>query len=171
MPKAVLVESGDEYLPDVPLAELKEMYRHEPPDKSRDRLQAAVLRKRDKMIVEISAISGRHPSTIHRWLHRLERVGLEGRYGRWGREGINMAIDYNEDDGMAARVIKDWPASSRERGRTAAAIPKTIQAAIPCGRRDHPGEGARRQVRRGRATGGTAGQPPGDQSPRLVVVV
>ena len=51
MPKAVLVKSGDEDLPDVPLAELEEMYRHEPPGKSRDRLQAAVLRKRGKMIV------------------------------------------------------------------------------------------------------------------------
>ena len=31
MPKAVLVKRGEEYLPDVPLAELEEMYRHEPP--------------------------------------------------------------------------------------------------------------------------------------------
>ena len=48
-----------------------------------DRLQAAVLRKRDKMIVEIATISGRHhPSTIHRWLHRLSaRVSRAGTTG------------------------------------------------------------------------------------------
>ena len=84
MTKAVLVKRGDEYLPDVPLAEPEETHRHEPPGMSRDRLQAAVLRKRDKMIVEIATISGCHPSTIHRWLHRLEREGPDGRYDRWG---------------------------------------------------------------------------------------
>ena len=84
MPKAVLVNRGKECLPDVPLAELEEMYRHEPPGKSVDGLQAAIFRKRDKMIVEIVAISGRHhPSTIHRWLHRLERECSDGRYDRW----------------------------------------------------------------------------------------
>ena len=84
MPKAVLVKRGEEYLPGVSLAELEEMYRHEPPGKSRDRLQVAVPRKRGKMLAEIAAISGRHPSTIHRWLNRLEREGPEGRHDRWG---------------------------------------------------------------------------------------
>ena len=84
MPKAVLVKRGEEHLPDVPLAELEGMYRHEPPGKSRDGLQAAVLRKRGKMIVEMATMSGRHPSTIHRWLHRLEREGPDGRYDRRG---------------------------------------------------------------------------------------
>ncbi len=84
MPKAVLVKRGDEYLPGVSLAELEEMHRREPPGKSRDRLQAAMLRKRGKMLAEIAAISGRHPSTIHRWLCRLEREGPEGRHDRWG---------------------------------------------------------------------------------------
>ena len=68
----------------MPLAELEETYRREPPGKSRDRLQAAVLRKRGKMIVEIVTISGRHPSTVHRWLYRLEREGSEGRHDRRG---------------------------------------------------------------------------------------
>ncbi len=83
MPKAVLMKRGDEYLPDVSLAEPEETYKHEPPGKSGDRLQAAVPRKRGKMIVEMATISGLHPSTIHRWLHRLEREGPEGGYDRW----------------------------------------------------------------------------------------
>ena len=67
MPKAVLVKKGEEYLPGVPLAELEETHRREPPGKPRDRLQAAVLRKRGKMIVEIATISGR------RWRGPLRR--------------------------------------------------------------------------------------------------
>jgi len=78
MPKAALVKRGEEYLPGVPLAGL-EMYRHERPGKSRDRLQAAVLRKRGKMLEEIAKIMGRWASTIHRWLSRMEREGPEGR--------------------------------------------------------------------------------------------
>ena len=69
----------------MPLAEPEETYRHEPPGKSRDRLQAAILRKRGEMIVEMATISGsHHPSTIHRRLHRLEREGPDVRYDRWG---------------------------------------------------------------------------------------
>ncbi len=43
-----------------------------------------MLIKRGKMIVEMAAISGRHPSTVHRWLYRLEREGLKGRHDRRG---------------------------------------------------------------------------------------
>ena len=38
MPKAVLVRMGEEYLPGVPLAELEEAYRRQPPGKSGDGL-------------------------------------------------------------------------------------------------------------------------------------
>ena len=74
MPKAVLVRWEEEYLPGMSLAELEETHRREPPGKSRDRLQAAVPRKRYKMLAEIAAISGRHPSTIH--IIRRERNRL-----------------------------------------------------------------------------------------------
>lgn len=40
MPKAALVERGEECLPSVQLSELEAMYRRERPGKSRDRLQA-----------------------------------------------------------------------------------------------------------------------------------
>ena len=114
MPKAVLVKRGEEYLPGVLLAELEEAHMLEPPDKSRDRLQAAVLRKRGKMLAEIAATSGRHPSTIHRWLHRLERKGLEGRHDRWGPGRPRLLTPEQE------RLIKedlDGPPSESEFSR------------------------------------------------------
>ena len=71
IPKAVLVKR-EEYLHDVPLPKLEAMHRREPPGKSRDRLQAAVLRKRGKTVEKIAGIVGRHSSTVHRWLYRME---------------------------------------------------------------------------------------------------
>ena len=41
-----------------------------------------------------------------------------------GREDMNMVVDYNEDDCIATRVIKDWLASKQDRGRTASVIPE-----------------------------------------------
>lgn len=57
----------------MPLPKLKGMYRCEPPSKSRDRLQVAVLRTRGRMLEEIVNIVRRNSSTVHRWLHRMER--------------------------------------------------------------------------------------------------
>ena len=82
MPKAVRVKRGEECLHDVPLPELEAMYRREPPGKSRDRLQAAVLRKRGEMAEQIADMVGHHSSTVHRWLYRMERDGLEYRHDR-----------------------------------------------------------------------------------------
>ena len=82
MPKAVRVKRGEEYLHDVSLPELEAMYRREPPGKSRDRLQAAVLRKRGETVEQIADMVGRHFSTVHRWLYRMERDGLECRHDR-----------------------------------------------------------------------------------------
>ena len=82
MPKAVRVKRGEEYLHGVPLPELEAMYRREPPSKSRDRLQAAVLRKRGETVEQISDMVGRHSSTVHRWLYRIGRDGLECRHDR-----------------------------------------------------------------------------------------
>ena len=62
------------------LSELEETYRRERPGKSRDRLQAAVLRKRGMMLKEIARTAGRGISTVHRWLSRMEREGLGGRH-------------------------------------------------------------------------------------------
>ena len=80
MPRAVRMKRGEEYLPKVPLPVLEEMRRREKPGKSRDRLQAAVLRKRGGKIWRIAKIVGRHSSTVSRWLRRMECEGLEARH-------------------------------------------------------------------------------------------
>lgn len=80
MLRAARIKRGKEYLPEVPLSVLEEMQGREKPGKSRDRLQAAVLRKRGEMVGKIAEIAGRHPSTISRWLRLMEREGLDGRH-------------------------------------------------------------------------------------------
>ena len=82
MPKAKLVERGEEYLSDIPLDMLDKSYRREKPGKSRDRLQAAVLRKCGRTLDDISKIIGRNASTVHRWLFRLKCKGLEHRHDK-----------------------------------------------------------------------------------------
>ena len=138
MPKAVLARRGKEHLSGIQLSELEEMYRHEPPGKSRDRLQAAVLRKRGKMIVEMVTMSGRHPNTIHRWLNRLERKGLEGRHD-WRDPGRPRLLTLEQE-----RLIKedlDGPPSESGFGRgswNAKMLARRIGdrfGIIPCSRR------------------------------------
>ena len=80
MPKATLVKREEEYLPGVQLPELEEMYRRERPGKSRDRLQAAILRKQGRTLGKTARVMGRGVSTIHRWLSRMEREGPDGRH-------------------------------------------------------------------------------------------
>ena len=75
-----MVKKGHEYLSDVQLSALEEMHRRERSGKSRDRLQAAVLRKQGRTLEEIGRIVGRWACTIHRWLYRMEREGPEGRH-------------------------------------------------------------------------------------------
>ncbi len=80
MPKETLVKGGEEYLSCIQLSDLEETYRREHPGKPRDRLQAAVLRKRGRMLKEIARTIGRGISTVYRWLYRMEREGTEGRH-------------------------------------------------------------------------------------------
>ena len=80
MPKVVLVKRGKEYLSSIQLSELEETYRRERPGKSGDRLQAAVLRKLGRTLEKITRIMERGVSTVHRWLSRMEREGLDGRH-------------------------------------------------------------------------------------------
>ena len=82
MPKAVRVKGGEECLHDVPLPELEATYRREPPGKSRDRLQAVMLGRRGEAVEHIADMVGRHFSTVHRWLYRMDHDGLECRHDR-----------------------------------------------------------------------------------------
>ena len=79
MPKT-LVKRGEGYLSCIQLPDLEETYRREYPGKSRDRLQAAMLRKRGRMLKEIVRTLGRGISTVHRWLYRMECEDLECRH-------------------------------------------------------------------------------------------
>ena len=56
------------------------MYTCEKPGKSRERLQAALLRKDGKILKEIAHILGRGISTIERWLIKMENKGVEHRH-------------------------------------------------------------------------------------------
>ena len=80
MPKAV--RAKEEFLPDVSLATLEEMHRREKPGKSRDRLQAAKLRKRGDTLEEVADVVGKHTSTISRWLNRMESEGVDAKEDR-----------------------------------------------------------------------------------------
>ena len=66
MPKTALVKRGEEYLSGIQWFELEETYRREPPGKSGDRLQAAVLRKRGRTLEKIASTTGRGVSTVRR---------------------------------------------------------------------------------------------------------
>ena len=80
MHRAARIKRGEEYLPKVSLPALEEMHRCEKPGKFRDRLQAAVLRKHGEKIWRIAKIVGRNPSTVSRWLRRMECEGPEARH-------------------------------------------------------------------------------------------
>lgn len=115
MPKAVLVKRGKEYLHDVPLPKLEEMHRREPPGKSRDRLQAAVLRKRGKTVEKIAGIVGRHSSTVHRWLYRMECEGPDGRHDRKS-PGRPRLLTPEQEGAVEEDLDKPPPESGFDRG-------------------------------------------------------
>lgn len=82
MSETKLVERGEEYLPEILLDELEKIFKDEKPGKSRDRLQAAVLRKSGQVLCDIAKIVGRHKSTVSRWLLRMARGGLGHRHDK-----------------------------------------------------------------------------------------
>ena len=75
MPKIRLAK-GAAYLENISYSELEAMYKREKPGKSRERLQAALLRKEDNILKEIARILGRGISTICRWLNRMQSEGV-----------------------------------------------------------------------------------------------
>ncbi len=68
MRTAQRVGAAEAFLPDVALLELITAYKSEPSGKSRDRLQAAVMRKRGKSQSSIARRLGRAQSVISCWL-------------------------------------------------------------------------------------------------------
>ncbi len=74
--------TAEAFLPDVTLLELITAYRREPSGRSRDRLQAAVMRKRGRSQGRIAGRLGRAQSAVSCWLRRMAAEGIAGRHDR-----------------------------------------------------------------------------------------
>ena len=70
------------FLPGVTLPDLIMAYRREPSGKSRDRLQAAVMRKRGRSEGSIARRPGGAQSVVSCWLRRMAAEGIGGRHDR-----------------------------------------------------------------------------------------
>lgn len=77
-----VIGTKDAFLPDIKLPELERIYRKEPLGKSKDRLQAAVMRKKGKSQQSIAKDLGRTQSTISIWLNKMQNKGLASIYDR-----------------------------------------------------------------------------------------
>lgn len=73
------IPKGDKFLPSISNEELKKLYKQEKNIKPKLRLLAAVLRKQEKTLDDISVSLQKPKTTIHDWLKRLEK-GLENLY-------------------------------------------------------------------------------------------
>jgi len=76
------VGTAEAFLPDVTLLELITAYRREPSGRSRDRLQAAVMRKRGRSQGRIARRPGRAQGAVSCWLRRMAAEGIAGRHDR-----------------------------------------------------------------------------------------
>lgn len=72
------IKKGEEFLPKYDLEELKKLYRKERNGKAKLRLLAAVNRKEGKTLDDISQSLQIPKTTVHDWLSKLEKKGLEG---------------------------------------------------------------------------------------------
>ena len=71
------VRRGKEFLSHVSTDRIEQRLKEEPPGKSRERLQAAQMRRNGKSESMICKILGRSKSTISAWLNRIEKDGLD----------------------------------------------------------------------------------------------
>ena len=78
----ISLAKGAAYLKNISYSQLEALYKREKPGKSRERLQAALLRKKGKILKEIACALGRGVSTIYRWLYSMEHEGVEHRHDR-----------------------------------------------------------------------------------------
>lgn len=115
MPKPTVVKRGSEYLPKMEVEDLEEMIRQEKPGKPRDRLQAAVLRKRGKTLEEIKEAIGYKVNTIHNWLAKLASEGLDSRYDKKS-PGRPPRLTPEEENAIREDLAKSPQESGFERG-------------------------------------------------------
>lgn len=102
-------------MPDMSLAELHAMLRRELPGKSRDRLMAAVQRKKGKQVDEIARLLGRAQGTISNWLRRLQDGGPERRHDSKST-GRPCKISKEQQEQLRQAVSKKPEESGFERG-------------------------------------------------------
>ena len=70
---------GNTFLPTISLKRLQKMYDQEKNAKSKLRLLSAVHRKRGKSIDEITGLLSKPRRTIHGWLTRFQKRGINGK--------------------------------------------------------------------------------------------
>ncbi len=73
---------GERFLSDYSLVDLEILYKKEKNSKAKIRLQAAILRKKNKNLEEISAIVGYPFTTVGDWLRRINNKGIERIYSK-----------------------------------------------------------------------------------------
>ena len=76
----VWLKKRDEFLVNISLFELKNLYDLEKNAKAKLRLLAALKRKQGNTLEEIASSLQKPKTTIHDWLRRLEDKGIEKRY-------------------------------------------------------------------------------------------
>ena len=119
--KATHVGKGDMFMPDTSLEDLEDVYRKQRPGKPRDRMQAAVERKKGKSECAIAVQLGRSQGVISEWLNRLQEEGLEGRYDRKS-PGRPRKLTGEQQERAKADLSKDPTQSGFERGTWTAAL-------------------------------------------------
>lgn len=70
---------GKEFLPNTSLKRLQVMYNHEEKSKPKLRLLSAIHRKQGKSIDEIAYLLSKSRRTVHGWLTRFQKRGIEGK--------------------------------------------------------------------------------------------
>lgn len=108
-------------MPDVPLSDLHGAFRREKPGKSRDRLQAAVQRKKGRGVDAIAAQLGRAQGTISNWLRRLHDRGPEGRHDRKS-PGRPCRLSREQLEAVVRDVGREPADSGFERGNWTAGL-------------------------------------------------
>lgn len=89
------VPKGENFLRGYDLKYLETLYKKEKDSKAKIRLQAAILRKKNKVLEEISGVVGYPLTTVGDWLRRIHIEGIHRRYstkqsGRPSRLTINQ---------------------------------------------------------------------------------
>lgn len=76
------VPKGEKFLSEYGLKDLEILYKKEKNSKAKIRLQAAILRKKNKTLEEIGSIVGYPFTTVGDWLRRLNKDGIERIYSK-----------------------------------------------------------------------------------------